>query len=468
MKRILDKQHENCKQNSEKPADSELTLEISNSDCKPVFLNFNGGNLTSDAGVLLLKGVDRQIRLIERIANVIPDCRNQSYIDHTYPEMLRQRVAQISCGYEDANDCNPLRTDPSLKIFSGKNPESDNALSSQPTMSRFENAISRTTLYRIAKVFVDCFVESYEKEPKVIVLDFDDTEDKVHGAQQLALFNGYFKDWCYMPLHVYEGLSGKLITTMLKGGKRTTEKQILSLLKRLVARFRQVWPNTCIIFRGDSHFAAPKIMAWMDEQYKVMFVTGLTGYEPLQKKVAPLVERAKKLYESKQNKSTLFHSFYYKAGTWSRYYRVVAKIEVSEKGTNLRFIVTDMEAAKAKLLYQKIYCARGAAELNIKEHKLYLKSDRTSCHRFEANQFRLFLHSAAYVLFHALRTNILKHTQWANATIETLRLRFLKVGACVRELKTRIWVELPSSYPLKKLLMQSFQIFELLHPVHKT
>ncbi|MCH9007819.1 transposase, partial [candidate division KSB1 bacterium] len=213
---------------------------------------------------------------------------------------------------------------------------------------------------------------------------------------------------------------------------------------------------------------APKIMAWMDEQYKVMFVTGLTGYEPLQKKVAPLVQRAKKLYESKQNKITLFHSFYYKAGTWSRYYRVVAKIEVSEKGTNLRFIVTDMEAAKAKVLYQKIYCARGAAELNIKEHKLYLKSDRTSCHRFEANQFRLFLHSAAYVLFHALRTNILKHTQWANATIETLRLRFLKVGACVRELKTRIWVELPSSYPLKKLLMQSFQIFELLHPVHKT
>ena len=347
MKIILDNQNENCKQNCKKPADSELALKISDSDCKPVFVNFNGGNLTSNAGVLLLKEVDQQIRLIERIANVIPDYRNQSYIDHTYPEMLRQRVAQISCGYEDTNDCNPLRTDPILKIFSGKNPESDNALSSQPTMSRFENAISRTTLYRIAKVFVDCFVESYEKEPKVIVLDFDDTEDKVHGAQQLALFNGYFKDWCYMPLHVYEGLSGKLITTMLKGGKRTTAKQILSLLKRLVARFRQVWPNTYIIFRGDSHFAAPKIMAWIDEQYKVMFVTGLTGYEPLQKKVAPLVERAKKLYESKQNKSTLFHSFYYKAGTWSRYYRVVAKVEVSEKGHELTFYRHRYEGRKS-------------------------------------------------------------------------------------------------------------------------
>lgn len=468
MEIIIDKQNENCKRKSEEASTLELPLKIPGSGCKPVFLNFNGGNLTSDAGVLLLKEVERQIGLMERIADVIPDYRNQSYIDHTYPEMLRQRVAQIACGYEDANDCNPLRTDPSLKIFSGKNPDSDNALSSQPTMSRFENAISRTTLYRIAQLFVDCFVESYEEEPKVIVLDFDDTEDKIHGAQQLALFNGYFKDWCYMPLHVYEGLSGKLITTMLKGGKRTTATQILSLLKRLLARFRQVWPNTRIIFRGDSHFAAPRIMEWIDEQDNVMFITGLTGYQPLRKKVEPLAQRAKKLYESKQAKVTLFHSFYYKAATWSRYYRVVAKVEVSEKGTNIRFIVTTMEEAKATVLYQKIYCARGAAELYIKEHKIYLKSDRTSCHRFEANQFRLFLHSAAYVLFHALRTNILKHTQWANATIETLRLRFLKVGACVRELKTRSWVELPACYPLKQQLIQSFQIFELLRRGHET
>lgn len=462
MKNILEKENDICKQNVEKAPDSQQTLKLSESACKPVYLNFDGGNLSSDAGVLIIKEVDRQLGLIENMVKAIPDVRDQRYIDHSYLELLRQRIAQITCGYEDGNDCDYLRRDASFQIFADRNPVSDHPLGSQPTMSRFENAISRKSLYRLAQVFVDCFIDSYEKEPKLIVLDFDDTADKTYGQQQMTLFNGYIKDWCYMPLHVYEGLSGKLITTMLKSGKRTTAKQILSVLKRLVARFREVWPHTVIIFRGDSHFAAPEIMQWIDEQDNIMFVTGLTGYEPLQKQVAPLVERAKKIYHQRQDKVTLFHSFRYKAGTWHRYYRVVAKVEVSAQGTNLRFIVTDLENAKATVLYQQIYCARGAAELNIKEHKLYLKSDRTSCHRFEANQFRLFLHSAAYVLLHALRTNVLKHTQWAKASMETLQLRFLKIGASIRELKTRIWVELPSNYPLKQELKQSFQMFLLL------
>jgi hypothetical protein len=462
MKNILDNQNEICNQNSAKTTNSQQSVRLSESDCKPVYLNFNGGDLSSDAGVLIIKEVDRQMGLIENLAKAIPDERDQRYIDHSYLELLRQRIAQITCGYEDANDCDQLRTDPSFKIFAERNPESDPALGSQPTMSRFENAISRKSLYRVAQVFVNTFIDAYEKEPEVIVLDFDDTADKTYGAQQLTLFNGYIKNWCYMPLHVYEGLSGKLITTMLKAGGRSTTKQIFAVLKRLVRRFREAWPHTLIIFRGDSHFAFPEIMRWIDQQDNVMFVTGLTGYEPLQKEVAPLVERAKKLYQHTHQKATLFHSFRYKAGTWHRYYRVIAKVEFCQQGANIRFIVTDMENAKATALYQNVYCARGAAELNIKDHKLYLKSDRTSCHRFEANQFRLFLHSAAYVLFHALRTNILKHTQWANANIETLRLRFLKIGAAVRELKTRIWIELPSSYPLKNELMQNFQIFQLL------
>lgn len=459
MNSILDNQNDNCKENL---SDSQLKLAISGSELKPIFVNFEGGDLSSDAGVLALKEVDQQIGLTEKMVNAIPDSRDQRYIKHTYLELLQQRIAQIACGYEDANDCNHLRTDPIFKIYSGRNPETDDDLGSQPTMSRFENSISATSLYRLAKVFVDCFIESYEYEPKVIVLDFDDTEDETHGHQQLSLFNGYFKHWGYMPLHIYEGISGKLITTVLKPGKRCSGKQILAILKRLVAYIRAAWPNTHIIFRGDSHFSAPEIMEWIDTQHNVHFVTGLTGYEPLKKQVAAHVERAKKLYEHKQSKATLFHSFYYKAESWNQYRRVVAKVEVSEQATNLRFIVTDLKAAKATVLYQEIYSARGAAELNIKEHKRYLKSDRTSCHRFAANQFRLFLHSAAYVLFHAFRTNILKHSKWAKATIETLRLRFLKIGACVRELKTRIKIELPSSYPLKPQLVQSFQIFQLL------
>ena len=199
MKNLLDKENEICEQASAKTANSQQVIELPESDCKSVFVNFNGGNLSSDAGVLIIKEVDRQIGLIENMAKAIPDDRDQRYIAHAYLELLRQRVAQITCGYEDGNDCDYLRTDPSFKIFAERNPESDPALGSQPTMSRFENAISRKSLYRLAHVFVDSFVDSYEKEPKIIVLDFDDTADKTYGAQQITLFNGYTKTGVICP-----------------------------------------------------------------------------------------------------------------------------------------------------------------------------------------------------------------------------------------------------------------------------
>ena len=269
-----------------------------------------------------------------------------------------------------------------------------------------------------------------------------------------------------MPLHVYEGLSGKLITTILKPGKRSTGEAMLAIVKRLISYIRSHWANTIIVFRGDSHFAYLQLMEWIDEQKKVLFVTGLTGNSRLKGLAESLIERAKILYKLNKNKVILYHSFYYKADSWNKLRRVIVKVEILADGTlNVRYVVTNMEKAKAKQLYTKIYCARGEAELYIKEHKLYLKSDRTSCHRFVANQFRLFLHSAAYVLLHALKTNILRHTQWANATIDTIRMRLLKIGARVRQLKTRVKVELPTSYPLKDTLTKSFQIFETLRQI---
>lgn len=438
------------------------SIPLSNVQNKSVLLDFNGGLLSSDAGCLLLREVEQQIGLIKTIEEVIPEPRDIRYVRHTIRDLLMQRIAQIACGYEDGNDCNDLRNDPIIKILSDRYPETGEALASQPTMSRFENSISRTTLYRIAKVFADVFIASYEQEPEAIVLDFDDTEDIVHGSQQLCLFNNYFKEYCFMPLHVYEGLSGKLVTTILKPGKRSTGKQMLSIVKRIVAHLRAKWPNTIIVFRGDSHFTYPEVMEWIDTQENVRFVTGLAGNSRLQKEVKPLVERATRMYEECNRKITLFHSFYYQADSWSKLRRVIAKVEVSEKGKNVRFVVTDMENAKTRALYKQIYCARGEDELYIKDHKLYLKSDRTSCNRFEANQFRVFLHSAAYVLIHALKTNILRHTQFSNATIETIRLRLFKIGARVREFKTRIKIELPFSYPLKNILKQSFHIFSAL------
>lgn len=429
---------------------------------KPLIVNFEGGNISSDAGVLILREVEEQIGLIRSIAGVMPDNRDSRYVKHTLTDLLIQRVAQIACGYEDANDCNDLRNDPVFKMLAGRYPEIGDALASQPTMSRFENAVSRTTLYRLALVFADIFVASYDSPPPVIILDFDDTEDKVHGDQQLNLFNGYYGSRCYMPLHVYEGLSGKLITTILKPGKRSDGKQMLSIVKRMVSYLNEKWPETLIIFRGDSHFAYPEVMDYIEGTENTEYLTGLTGNSRLMKEADPLIKRAVKMYEENGNKVVLFHSFYYQAGSWDKARRVVVKVEVSELGKNIRFIVTSMEAAKATVLYQQIYCARGEDELYIKEHKLYLKSDRTSCHKFEANQFRLFLHSAAYVLIHTLKTEILRDTPFANASFETIQLRLLKVAARVRELKTRIKIELPTSFPLKNIVIRSFQIFNCL------
>lgn len=440
-------------------------VRLSSVENKPVLLDFEGGSLSSDAGILLLREVEQQIGLISALARVIDDQRDPRYVKHTIEELMLERIAQIACGYEDADDCDELRDDPIFKMFAGRAPESGNALGSQPTMSRLENAVSRRDLYRLATVFIDKFVDSYDKEPKVIILDFDNTEDKVHGGQQLALFNNFFKAYCFMPLHVYEGLSGKLITTVLLPGKRVNGKTMLAIAKRIIKYLRSKWQHTLIIFRGDSHFTYPDVMDWFDEHEKVMFATGIATNSRLKEAVKAHSERALKLYKETQNKVCLYHSFYYKADTWNKHRRIVAKIEATERGLNLRFVVTDMEKARAKSLYTQVYCDRGNAELYIKDHKLYLKSDRTSCHRFTANQFRLFLHSAAYMLIHTLKTNILKNTQWANATFETIRLRLFKIGARVRQLKTRIKVELPSSFPLKKTLVNCFQIFETLATV---
>ena len=435
---------------------------LSYNNIKPLHINFNGGDMSSDAGLMLLKEIDNQIGLTERMSTIIPDNRDQRYIEHSVVELLQQRISQIATGYEDANDCNSLRNDPIFKLFAGRNPNSDPPLGSQPTMSRFENQIKNTTLYRLAKVFVDLFIQSYDAEPKVIVLDFDDTEDKVHGGQQLALFNGFYKGRCFLPLHVYEGLSGKLITTILKPGKRSDGKLTLAILKRLVNYLRSFWKHTIIIFRGDGHFMSPEVMDWIENHDQVLYVTGLTAYQPLKKMIQPIVERIRKIHKTTGKHSTCYHSMRYRANSWKNHRRVVAKIEMVENQMNVRFIVTNIEQATSKAAFEQIYQPRGQAELYIKEHKLYLRSDKTSCHRFQANQFRVLLHSAAYVLFHALRTNLLKHTQWAKATIETIRVRLLKIGVLVNELKTKTNLIFPSSCPVKKHLKRWFDIFALL------
>jgi hypothetical protein len=286
------------------------------------------------------------------------------------------------------------------------------------------------------------------------VLDFDDTEDPAHGEQEQIRHDGYYGGYCFLPLHLYEGLSGRLITAIFKA-KRFTGKQMLSVLKWLLKHLRKAWPDPLIIFRGDRHFASLEVMQWIEAQTNLHYVTGLTSNSVLQALACQVVEQAKRAYERDRVKMTRFHSTRYQAGTWSCPRRVVIKVEVSDQGVNTRFVVTDLEQARAKGLYRQIYCARGQMENEIKDHKRYLKSDRTSCHRFEANQFRLLLHSAAYVLLDTLRREVLKGTPWARATMETIQLRLLKLSARVQELTDRITISLPSSCPVAPVLRRS-------------
>jgi hypothetical protein len=428
---------------------------------KKVEADFDGGEITSNAGALLLREAEAQVGVISAVASAIHDTRDVRYIDHSIKDIVTQRVNQIACGYEDANDSNSLRSDPALKISTGRLPVSDPDLASQPTISRLENNARRTDLLRMAYALVDNFITSYAAPPELILLDFDDTEDKTHGQQQLTLFNYYYDDYCYLPLHVYEGISGKLITSVLRPGKRPTGKQVVAILKRLVRRIRTAWPETIILFRGDSHFCSPEVLRYCDE-HDLLYVIGLGGNAVLNRLIKPLMSEAKAISAHSNLPVRLYESYSYKAETWHSNQRVVAKAEVNSKGTNPRFVVTNLTEPDDATVYKYLYCGRGQMENYIKDHKLGLKSDRTSCHTFEANQFRLFLHSAAYVIMHALRENILKGTEFAHAQFDTIRLHLLKIGGIVRELKTKVSLHLPSSFPLKSTLVKACAIFRTL------
>jgi Transposase DDE domain group 1 len=439
------------------PADMASPLHLAPVGDKAVLLDFDGGRLSSDAGLVLLHAPDEHLGFTRHLAAVLRDRRDPRRIDFTLHDLLKQRVLQIAAGYEDANDANTLRHDPIFKLLLGRLPESGPPLASQPTISRFENRVSRTELYRLARVFVDHFIASYDRPPTLIVLDVDDTEDPAHGQQEHIRYDGYYGGYCFFPLHVYEGLSGRLITTIFKA-KRLSGAQMLAVLKRLVKHLRRAWPDTLIVFRGDSHFAYPEVMQWIEAQAHLQYVTGLASNRVLQQLAHEVVEQAKRAYGRDGGKVTRFHSARYQAGTWSRSRRVVIKVEVSEQGVNTRFVVTDLEQTGAKVLYRHIYCARGQAENEIKDHKRSLKSDRTSWHRFAANQFRLLLHSAAYVLLDTLRREVFKATSWASATMETLQVRLLKLGARVQEFREQINISLPSSCPVAPVLRRSLTL----------
>lgn len=425
---------------------------------KSVELSFTQEHTSNDGGLLLLKEVDQHIGLIDQLSDCINDTRHSGYVKHSIDSMFRQRIMQIAAGYEDANDCNILKDDGILKICSN----SEQSLASQPTMCRLENQASTKELYQMAKAFIDVFVSSYDSPPEFIILDCDDTSALAYGQQELSLFNKYYGDNCFMPLHIYEGITGKLITTILKPGRRSKSINVFSIMRKLINYLHTVWPNTLIMLRGDSHFCSKEFMDWSHLDAKTGFITGLSGNKALHDLAKITIDSAEREYAQYGKPLKRYHSFEYKAATWEYSQRVVVKVEVGSMGTNIRYIVSSLRNIRAKALYEQGYCARGSAELRIKDHKTYLLSDRMSCSSFKANQFRLFLHSAAYVLIHTLQNNVLRGTEFCKATMKTIQLKVLKVAAKVKIMRTKVKVELPIKFYSRWEFEKSLKIFEVL------
>lgn len=437
--------------------DTDSVLEFKFRGGKKLEAMFDEPEVTSDFGAVLMRAVEEQEKIVSMMAGEVKDERDGPHTDHTNAELMMQRVFQISCGYEDANDCNRLRKDVAFKAAVKKDPSED--LSSQPTMSRLENRVTLRELLKTGYGFVDHFIGSYEKEPEMIVLDLDPTTNVCHGHQQLSLFNAFEDEYCLMPFHMYEGISGKFITAMIRPGKTPTDKEIISLLKRVVGRMRCRWRRTMMVFRADSHHTKPAVMDWLEEK-KLKYITGLSPNAVLEKQFDQAKKDAElKRRRSGQFKARVYASGYYKAQTWSRPRRVICRAEASADGVDMRFVVTNFEEAGAKYLYEVVYCGRGNMELMIKDHKTALKSDRTSCGSAAANQFRLFLHSAAYVLMHSLRRKALEGTALAKSQFDTIRLRLLKVGARIEVKKRRIRFHLPESFMFQEAYRKISELF---------
>jgi Transposase DDE domain group 1 len=413
---------------------------------KAVRVKFDAGRLTSDGGVLVLAEIERHLRIAERLAGCIADPRAPDRVQHGLAEMIRYRALLIAAGYEDANDCDALRADPAFKMAVGRLPESGLDLCSQPTMCRLENLPGPLALKRMMAAMVALFCDSFQEVPRRIVLDIDDTEDRVHGGQQLSLFHAHYDSRCFLPIHVYEATTGKPVAVILRPGKTPDGAEVALVLRHVVKAIRARWPRVEILIRGDSHYARPEAMTWL-ERNRVGYVFGLAGNQVLLTRVAALAEDAalaRALGEAE--KVRRFSEFRYAAKTWQGERRVIARIEASPQGSDRRFIVTNLKGAP-RWLYEAVYCARGQAENLIKAHKLHLASDRTSCTSATANQFRLLIHTAAYWLLHTLRGLAPKTSFWRDAQFDTIRLALIKVAARVTEMTTRIKVALPTCYP---------------------
>jgi Transposase DDE domain group 1 len=422
-------------------------LTFSSLGCRRLHADFSGGVLTTDAGMLLLRQADKRLGLLDALNRCIPDPRDPDSITHPQRALLAQRILAIAAGYEDLNDHQHLRHDPLWQVLAEYQPDPQQPLASAPTLCRLENRISRAALVRMAAALVEQFIASHLTPPECLVLDFDATDDPVHGHQEGRFFHGYYDAYCFLPLYVFCG--EQLLVAYLRPANIDASRHSRAILKLLVQRFRQVWPNVKIILRGDSGFCRWRLMRWCDHN-GIGYILGLARNSRLQELASPWMNAAARCWEMTGQPQRLFGEFAYAAGTWDRTRRVIAKAEHTAQGDNPRFVVSNLPG-NARGLYEVLYCERGEAENRIKEQQLMLFADRTSCHQFLANQFRVLLSAAAYVLMEAVRRLGLSDTELARAQVSTIRLRLLKVAGLVQVSVRRVYVRLASGFPLPGL-----------------
>ena len=408
---------------------------------------FDGGDIVSDGGVMLLREVDRRLGLTRSAASAFDDRRRAASVRHGMRDMLAQRVYGLCCGWEDVTDHNELRSDLVMQTAVGRAEQ----LASGPTLCRLETSATSAQAAALNAVLVDSFIASQGKPPREVVLDIDATHVPLHGAQEKAHFQRYYDNYCYLPLYVFAGQD--LLACVLRPASRDPASVLSALIKLLAARLRQAWPGVRLIVRADSGFCRPKALKRFD-RWGVHYIIGLQKNEALLNRVAFAQLALTEQHELAGGKQRLIGEFTYAARTWDSERRVIARLEHDARGANPRFVVTSLQG-DATALYERLYCARGEAENRIKEAQIDLFGRRASCHRFAANQLRLLLAALAYTLMINLRRMALKGTELERACTHTIRTKLLKIGAAVVRNTRRVRILLASSHPLRHVFLSA-------------
>ena len=424
---------------------------------KPVVARFDQRQGSSDGGAILLKAADRQYGLTACLASCLQDERQPGKVDHSLEELLAQRVFAIACGYPDANDADRLAADPIHKLLLDRDPIAGTNLASQSTLSRFENAVGPKELYRLSEALAACVIQRHAQRlrgrVRRVTLDLDPTDDPTHGAQQLSFFNGHYDTYCYLPVLGFVSFNQEpeqyLCAAVLRPGNVTAAAGAVGILRRLLWLIRHFLPGVRIRVRLDGGFAHPAVFDFLDAEPHLEYVVAMAKNAVLKRKAKPAMRHARKLSRQSGETEHVYGEANYAARSWPRPRRVIIKAEVVRADgkvpkDNPRFLITNLQQSP-QWIYEQVYCQRAEVENRIKElHDLEI--DRTSCNRFWANQFRVLLTAAAYVLMQELRLRAAR-TRWARAQVWTLREQLLKLGARVLVSVRRVVVHLPASFP---------------------